>query len=70
MKRSKKLSVLCAILYWVLLIIGINAAYEGDLPVALFFAITCASENIGISIDHWPGMQKRKIKFENLHTQN
>lgn len=58
MRNSKKISTICAILYWVFLVIGIDAAYKGNLPVALFFAITLASENIGISIDHWPTMQK------------
>lgn len=45
---------ICAILYWILLTYGAIAACVGNLPVALFIAITCAGESIGTSIDQWP----------------
>ncbi len=48
---------LCAILYWVFLILGIHAAYNDRMAVALFFAITCAGESIGCSIDYWPKLR-------------
>ncbi len=54
------MKLFCALLYWLFLGMGIAAAYDGNLPVALFFAITCAGESIGKSIDYWPRLQKRK----------
>jgi len=65
-------SFLCAVLYWVFLILGIIAAYKGDWVVAMFFAITCAGESIAVSIDHWPKLNKKltvnlgdKMKMKN-----
>lgn len=48
----------CAILYLVFLFMGIHAAYNDRLAVALFWAITCAGESVAVSIDYWPGLQK------------
>lgn len=52
------------ILYLALFLLGIHAAYNDKLAAALFFAITWASENISISIDYWPGMQRRRSHGE------
>ena len=38
-------------LYFASLLLGIIAAYESDLIVALFWAIVFASENIAVSIE-------------------
>ena len=46
------------LLYWVFLGLGIHAAYSEHMAVALFFAITCAGESLGMSIDYWPRLQK------------
>lgn len=59
---KKGISLFTVILYWAFLILGIKAAYEGNLPVALFFAITCAGESIGVSIDQWPNYRIKKEK--------
>lgn len=40
------------ILYFVFLFLGVFAAYKGDWIVMLFWAITCASQNIAVSIDN------------------
>ena len=56
--RDTRMSFVCCCLYWLFLVLGILAAYDGNLPVALFFAITCAGESIGKSIDYWPKLQK------------
>ena len=47
----------CRMLYRVVLVLGVHAAYDGNLAAALFFAIVFASENIGISIDYWPRLK-------------
>jgi len=46
------------LLYWLFMGLGIHAAYTGRMEVALFFAITCAGESIGVSIDYWPRLAK------------
>lgn len=51
-----------AILYFVFLGLGIHAAYNEKLSVALFFAITCAGESIGKSIDYWPRLKIDRSK--------
>lgn len=48
------------IAYFVCLFLGIHAAYTGNMPVAMFFAITCAAESIAKSIDYWPNTKKGK----------
>ena len=50
---------LCSLLYWVFLLLGIIAAYNDKMAVALFFAITCAGESIGASIDYWPRLRRK-----------
>ncbi len=53
------MKALCSLLYFVFLGLGIHAAYNDKMAVALFFAITCAGESIGKSIDYWPMLQIR-----------
>lgn len=53
---------LCSLLYWVFLVLGIHAAYNNKMAVALFFAITCAGESIGASIDYWPKLKTKNEK--------
>ena len=60
-RRMSMIKGLCRLLYLAFLILGIQAAYAGNMPVALFFAITCAGESIGMSIDYWPMLQKKKL---------
>lgn len=50
------------IVYFVFLVLGIHAAYAGNLAVAVFFAIVCTSENIAVSIDYWPGIKQKHHK--------
>ena len=52
-------SIASGIFYSATFVLGCIAAYKGNLPVALFFAIVFASENIAVSIDHWPRLQKK-----------
>ncbi len=59
--RNKE-SLISSTLYWVFLGLGIHAAYNDKMAVALFFAITCAAESLGISIDYWPKLQEGKSK--------
>ncbi len=54
------IKLFCDCLYFLFLVLGICAAYYGNLPVALFFAITCAGESIGKSIDYWPNLQAKE----------
>ncbi len=57
----------CSLLYFVFLGLGIYAAYNDRMAVALFFAITCAGESIGKSIDYWPMLQKKpKVIIEKI----
>jgi len=53
------------VLYWVFLFLGIQAAYNDKMAVALFFAITCAGESIGASIDYWPRLKYKKCGRKN-----
>ena len=66
MRKLKARKVISGLLYFLFLILGIHAAYTDRLAVALFFAITWASENIAISIDYWPLMQKKTYLYEIL----
>ena len=50
---------ICRLAYLLFLVLGIHAAYTGNMPVALFFAITCAGESIAISIDYWPRLNTK-----------
>jgi len=52
--------VILVILYFILLGVGIYEAYRGDWVVALFWAITCAGESIGVSIDNVARTMKGK----------
>lgn len=55
----KKVTIL---LFWIFLFLGVKAAYEGNMEVALFFAITCAGESIARSIDYWPRLREKGKK--------
>jgi len=43
---------LAAVAYLIFLVLGIIAAYKGDWVVAMFWAITCGAESLGMSIDN------------------
>lgn len=43
---------IAAVTYILFLVLGIIAAYKGDWIVAMFFAITCGAESLGLSIDN------------------
>lgn len=57
LRGLRSLRVFTGLLYFVFLGLGIYAAYHDKMAVALFFAITCAGESIGVSIDYWPSLQ-------------
>ena len=59
------LRIVCSLIHLVFLTLGIHAAYTGNMPVALFFAIIFGAESIAVSIDHWPRLNT-KIKLEAL----
>lgn len=56
----RTIKFLCHILYFVVLFLGVKAAYEQNLILAVFWVIIFASENIGISIDRIGDIIERK----------
>ena len=51
-KLKNIIRIIAAVAYIVFLTLGIYAAYNGDRLVAMFWAITCGAESIGLSIDN------------------
>ena len=53
-ERTTRIDFFLKVMLIVFWVVGVIAAFNGDLAVALFFAIFCAGESIGCSIDKWP----------------
>jgi len=53
------MKIFFTLFYWLCFGLGVWAAYTRNMTVALFFAITCAGESIGCSIDTWPRLHKK-----------